>query len=152
RHGLPAAERALVLALPLRRDRADALVLLVGRLRAGGLDVLRAALGADAGERRGPLDPRPPHPHDLVRGRGDQLPPHDPQHAHRGDDVDALAPLRLVDRGHGLAADRGAADALRGPDDAAARPTGGDTLLRPERRRQRAPLAARLLVLRPPRG
>ena len=31
-----------------------------------GLDRLSAALGADPGQRPGPLDPQPPHPLDLV--------------------------------------------------------------------------------------
>ena len=44
------------------------------------------------------------------------------------------------------------ADALGRPDAAPARPAGGHELLRPERGRQRDPLPARLLVLRPPRG
>ena len=45
-----------------------------------------------------------------------------------------------------------AADALGGPDAAAARPAGGHELLPARRGRERRALPARLLVLRPPRG
>ena len=45
----------------------------------GGLDVVRAALGAPVqpGEGPGPLDPLPAHPHALVADRRDQLHRHD---------------------------------------------------------------------------
>ena len=53
-----------------------------GGAAASGLDVVRAALDAAlAGQRPGPLDPRPAHPLDLVARRRDQLRRDDPQHA-----------------------------------------------------------------------
>ena len=60
RHGVPAPERALVLALPARRDRplrsASSRRAAPARAR---LDGVRAALDAAlAGQRPGPLDPR----------------------------------------------------------------------------------------------
>ena len=58
RHGLPAPERDVLLALPLRRDRPDALVLRLGRRGEVGLDGVPAALAPGRGERPGPLDPR----------------------------------------------------------------------------------------------
>ena len=137
RHGLPAAERALVLALPLRRDRA--LLELVRRRRRAErrLDELPAALGPDSqGDGPGPLDPLAAHPHGLVARGRDQLHRHDPQHAHGRDDVDAHAAVRLDDRGLRLAAGRRAAGALGRTDAAAARPAVRDELLRPGRGRQ----------------
>ena len=87
RHGLPAAERALVLALPLRRRHPAALVLRGRRRGPGRLDELPADLRLRAGQRPGPLDPLAAHPHDLVARRRDQLRRHDPQPAHAGDDA-----------------------------------------------------------------
>ncbi len=70
----------------------------------------------------------------------------------RRDDLDAAAALRLDDRDLLGAARRRAAGALGRADDAPARPPGLDALLPAGRGRQCAPLPARLLVLRPPRG
>ena len=67
-------------------------------------------------------------------------------------DLDAHAALRLVDRGLRVAADRDPAGDRRRPPDAPARPAGRHALLHPGPGRQRAPLPAHLLVLRPPRG
>ena len=53
------------------------------------------------------------HPHGRVARRGDQLRRHDPQHAHSGNELDAAAALRLVDRGLRLSADPRPAGALR---------------------------------------
>ena len=92
------------------------------------------------------------HPLDRVARRRDQPRRDDPQHARAGHVVDAHPALRLGDRHLRLAADHRAADALGGPDADAARPAGGNALLRPGARRQPAPLPARLLVLRAPRG
>ena len=114
-------------------------VLLLSFFAGGGaaprrLDELSAELGLQPRERPGPLDPRPAHPHDLVARRRDQLRRHDPQPPRAGDDVDAHAALRLVDRDLRAAADRRAADALRRADAAAARPPGRHALLRPAAR------------------
>ena len=79
RHGVPAPERALVLALPARRDH-PLLELVRGRRRAaGGLDRLRAALGGalHPGARDGPLDPLAARADALVARGRDQLPGHD---------------------------------------------------------------------------
>ncbi len=77
----------------------DAQLLREGRPGAGRLDGVRAALDAAlAGQRPGPLDPRPAHPLDLVARRRDQLHRDDPQHARAGDVVDAHPALLLGDR------------------------------------------------------
>ena len=97
RRRLPAAERALLLAVPLRRHRLLRLDLLDAARRR--LDLHRPArvdhllaLG-----RRGRLDlPDPPHRH-LVAPRRDQLLRDDHQHARAGHDLVAPAALRLVD-------------------------------------------------------
>ncbi len=105
-----------------------------------------------AGPRPGPLDPlATPARGLLARGR-DQLHRDDPQHARARDDLDAHAALRLVDRGLRLPARRHPAGDRRRPAAAPARPPGRHALLPPERRRQRAPLPAHLLVLRAPGG
>ncbi len=152
RHGVPAPERALVLALPLRRRDPDALVLRPGRRRQVGLDLLPAALGPEHRQRPGPLDPRPARALALVARGRDQLHRHDREHADAGDELDADAALHLGDRHLRGAARGGAADAVGGPDAAAARPAGGHELLPARRGRERRALPARLLVLRPPRG
>ena len=117
--------------------RPDALPQLLRRGRRGEvrLDVLRAALGDAvlARPRRRPLDPvAAPADHRVARGR-DQLRRDDPQHAHRRDDVDAHAALRLDDRDLLGDADLRAARALGGADAAAARPPRGNALLRSRR-------------------
>ena len=138
RHGVPAAERVLVLDVPARRRRAAR--------RASSRRAAPAHTGwygypplSDAGARPrpGPLDPRPAHPHALVARRRDQLHRDDPQHAHRRHDVDAAAALRLGDRDLRVAARRRAARALGRADAAAARPPGRDALLHPAGGRER---------------
>src|SRR5437588_735677 len=64
RHGVPAAECAVVLALRARRDRALPQLVLVERPRAVRVDGLSAAVGAVllTGSRTGLLDPQPAHP------------------------------------------------------------------------------------------
>ena len=85
RHGVPAPERALVLALPARRDRALAQLLRQGRRGARRLVVVPAAVGEHAFS--------PGHGQDYwilalhiltisSLARRDQLHRHDPQHAH----------------------------------------------------------------------
>ena len=151
-HGLPAAERALLLAVPLRWNRAARKLLRRGGRGEYGLDRLSAPVRRGSRQRPGPLDRRPAHPYARVAVRGDQLRRDDPQHANGGHDLDAPAALRLGDGDLRSAADRGAAGALGGSDDAADRPRGLDALLPPGRGRRRGALPARLLVLRPPRG
>ena len=123
-HGVPAPERGLVLALPVRRHRPVHELLRQGRAGGHRLDDLPALLGHQGRRRDRPAHPLAPHPHDRLAARRDQLPRHDPPHAHRWDDVDAAAALRLVDRGLRGLARRGAAGALSGTDDAAPRPAG----------------------------
>ncbi len=151
-HGLPAAERTVVLALPVRRNRPLHELFCEGRARQDGLDDLPPAVGSPGRRGRRPPHSFPAHPLDrLARGR-DQLPGDHPPHAHAWDDVDAPAALRLVDRGLRRIARRRAAGALSGADDAAPRPAGRHTLLPARGGRERRPLPARLLVLRAPRG
>ena len=152
RHGVPASQRPLVLALPLRRHRAAALVLRERRCRAGRLDELPAELCLLRRQRPGPLDPCASYPHGRVAGGGDQLRRHDPQSAGARHELDAPAPVRLDDRGLRGPPDRRPADAVGRADAAAARPPARHRLLRRHRRRQPCALPARLLVLRPPRG
>src|SRR5262249_61013224 len=124
RHGIPAPERALLLALPARRDRPLCELVLGRRRRARRLVLLPAPFGPRlrARQRTGPLDPRHPPDLDLVDPRGDQLHRDDPQHARARDELDAHAALRLVDlRVRDPDPDR--ADGTRGrPDAAAPRP------------------------------
>ncbi len=152
-HGVPASERALVLALPARRDRPVRELLREGRRGRERLDRVHAAVDAAlARERPGLLDPRSAHPLDRVTRRCDQLRRDHPQHAHPGHVVDAH-PALLLDDGHvRLDARDRPAGAVRRPDADAARPPGRNPLLRPGARWQSDPLSARLLVLRPPRG
>ena len=130
RHGVPAAERTLVLALPVRRDHPAALVLRRRRSGQVWLDGLPPLSLQSEGNGQDALDPRPAHPHALVARGRDQLHRHDREHAHAGDELDADAALHLGDRHVRRAAARGAAGALGGADAAAARPPGGDELLR----------------------
>ena len=83
-----------------------------------------AALGAPVQPRprAGPLDPLAAHPRDLVAAGSDQLHRDDPQHARAGDDLDADAAVRLVDRRLRLAARRDPPGDRRGPAHAAPRP------------------------------
>ena len=112
----------------------------IGRRGEVRLDVLRAALGDAvlARPRRRSLDPVAAPADDRVARRRDQLHRDDPQHAHRRDDVDADAALRLDDRDLRGDARLRAARAVGGADDAAARPPRRHALLR-SRRRAAAP-------------
>ena len=152
RRRLPAHQRLVVLDVPVRRHRA----LRVGVLHAAGgrLVLLRAAVveGVLAVRRPGRVDLHGP-PHRLgVDARRGQLHRDDPQHARarhglgphpavRVDDPD----LRVPDRDRAVLAGRLG-------DDAAAGPQLRDDLLRPDRGRLGAAVAAPVLVLRPPRG
>ncbi len=130
-----------------------------GGAGASGLDALSAALGASARERHRLPDPVAAPAHGLDGGRSGELSRDDPQPANARDVVDADAALRLVDRallvadhGRDARAVRGAHAAPPGPrhlDRAVGR---ADALLQPGRGRIGAPLPARVLVLRPPRG
>ena len=133
-HGVPAPQRALVLALRLRRAHLLLLVPRGRRRRQHRLDGLSAALARRPGERPGPVDPLAPHHDALVDGRGDQLHRHDPQHAHPRDVVDAHPAVRLVDRDLLVAPAARAARALGRADAAAARaPVPGHVPLLPAR-------------------
>ena len=66
-HGVPAAERALLLALPVRRRDPDALVLRSGWRGADGLDRVPTAVAPVTRQRAGPVDPLAPHPHRSPR-------------------------------------------------------------------------------------
>ena len=153
RHGVPATQRAVVLAA-----HAWAPIVFYGSLLfspAGGrLDELRPALGhrllAERRHRRLDL-PDPPHRHQLDPRR-DQLLRDDRQHARARHGLVAPAALLLDDPDPvGPAHPRLPDDRRRGHD-AADRPPLRDQLLRPDRGRLAAALAAPLLVLRPPRG
>ena len=151
RHGLPAPERALVLALSLRRRRADASFLAKGGAACAGWTSYAPLSTAMPGHGQDLWILSLHILGDLVADRSDQLHRHDPQHARAGHDLDAHPAVRLVDRGLRLAARARAADDRGRRDDAAARPPGRDALLRALARRP-DPLPARLLVLRAPRG
>ena len=88
----------------------------------------------------------------LVAPRRDQLRRDDPQHARARDELGPHAAVRLDDPRVQLPADRRAALGRRGGHDAADRPPLRHLVLRPCRRRRPAPVAAPVLVLRPPRG
>ena len=127
RHGVPAPERALVLALPARRHRALAELVREGRrgrTPAGG----RTRRSRRTSPSRAPATARTTgssriHILTLVVAAGrDQLHRHDPQHARARHDVDAHAALRLGDRDVRDPPARRAAGALGGRDAAAARP------------------------------
>ena len=154
RHGVPAAERAVVLAVRARRRRAVPQLLRERRR------------GARAAGRRTRRSRRCTHPA-TARTSGSSactscrssslvgainLDRDDPQHARAGHVVDAHPALLLGDRHLRVAARDRAADAVRGADADAARPPGGHALLRRGARREPAALPARLLVLRAPRG
>ena len=96
RHGVPAPERALVLALPARRRSSctSASSRRAARRRAGWTSYAPLSTLHSPGQRPGPLDPRPAHPLDRVARRRDQLRRDDPQHAHARDVVDAHPALR----------------------------------------------------------
>ena len=152
RHGVPAAERAVVLAAGVRRHRVLHEPLL--RAAPGGLDLVRAALRRrlHAGRRRRRLDlPDPPDRPVVAAGR-DQLRGDDPQHAREGHGLGPDAAVRVVDPRLQLPADRRAAGGGGGGHDAAHRPPLRHRLLRPDRRRRPDAVAAPVLVLRPPRG
>ena len=152
RHGVPEAERAVVLAAGRRRPRLLRLaVLLPARVR---VDVLRAAerVPVPAVARRRRLDlPDPPHRHQLARGR-DQPLRDDREHARARHGLGPPAAVRLGDPDLLDPADPGAARHRGRGHDAADRPPLRDALLRPGQRRVGAALAAPVLVLRPPRG
>src|SRR5205814_1705768 len=129
--GVPAPQRALVLALPARRDRPDGELLRRPRPGAVRLVQLSAALGGLLLPRPRPglLDPRDPPDLDLVRDGRDQLHRHDPQHAGAWDELDAPAALRLDGRDLRDPAPDRALGALGSPDPAPARPPGRNPLL-----------------------
>ncbi len=159
RRGLPAAERALVLALRPRRRRAHAELLRRGRRREVGLDGLPAALDPGARQRAGPVDPLAAHPHGLVTRGRDQLHRDHPQPADARDELGAAAAVRLVDRDLRGAPRGDPARALGGADAPPPRPRPvdrvvgrADQLLQSGRGRLGGALPARVLVLRAPRG
>ena len=99
RHGVPAPQRALVLAVPARRDRAVGQLVRGRRHREGRLVVVPDAVRGPVqpGPRPGLLDPQHPHPHAVVARGRDQLHRHDREHAHPRHELDADAALRLGD-------------------------------------------------------
>ncbi len=123
-----------------------------GPAQAGWTSYVPLSTLHEPGQRPGPVDPRAAHPFDLVARRRDQHRRDRAQHANARHVVDAHPALRLGDRHLRVAADHRAPDALGRPDDDAARSPGRNALLRSGARRQPAPLPARVLVLRPPRG
>ncbi len=152
RHGLPAPERALLLAAARGRDR----LLRVDLLEPAGsrLDQLSAARRNHVfpGRRPGRLDlPDPPH-RPVLDPRRDQLLRHARQHAREGPQLGQAAAVH-VGHSHVLGAFdlRASGDRRGGHDDAHGQAL-RDALLRPGRRRRGAALAALVLVLRPPRG
>ena len=151
RHGLPAAERALVLALPLRRDRAPRasspptarraragrLPAAVGRLSGNGQDLWIVGLhvltlSSLAGAINFLVTIHNMRTAGMTWMRL-------PLFVWTIEIYSALLVLVLPALSAGLT-------------HAAARPAGRDALLHPGRGRRRRPLPARLLVLRPPRG
>ena len=119
-----------------------------------GLDERRAAGQLDLlpQRRRGRLDLPDPPDRPLLDPRRDQLLRDDRQHARPRDELGPAAAVRLDDPDLLGPADLRPAGDRRGGDDAADRPPFRDALLRLDRGRLGDPLAAPLLVLRPPRG
>ncbi len=153
RHGVPARQRALLLADPAGRP-GDVLRVPLRWHRRRGLDGVRAPHreGVLTAGRPGPLDHRAAPARCGVDARRRQLPRHHPQHARPRDDLDAAAAVRLGHRG-----DPGAGRARlpvprRRALDGAARPPGRRLVLQRPARGQRPAVPADLLVLLAPRG
>ena len=129
-HGVPAAERALLLAAAGRRDRVLRHALLPparGRLVELPAAVEHRVL---AKRRPGRLDlPDPPDRH-LLAARRDQLLRDDRQHARARDELGPPAAVHLGDPGLRDPADHRAAGGRRGGHDAADRPPLRDPLVR----------------------
>ena len=122
RHGVPAPERAVLLAAPVRRDRLLREPLL--RAADGRLDQLRPPLGRRLPTRRRDrrLDlPDPPH-RPVVDPRGDQLHRDDPQHARARHGLGPHAAVHLDDPDLRVPAGARAPGGGGGGDDAAHRP------------------------------
>ncbi len=151
-HGVPEAERPVLLAAGRRRARLLRLDLL---LAAGvRVDVLHAAvLGELPAERRGRrVDlPHPPHRPELARRRR-QLLRDDRQHARPRHGLGPPAAVRLGDPDLRDPADPRPAGHRGRRHAAADRPPLRDALLRPEPGRLTPALPAPVLVLRAPRG
>ena len=153
RHGLPAAERALVLALPLRRRRSccsrssprAARPGAAGRATRRTRSTRRATARTSGSSRCTCSRSRRSPARSTSSSRSTTC-------ARSGMSWTRLPLFVWSVEVYARPADRRAADALRRADAAAARPPGRHELLRPERGRQRRALPARLLVLRPPRG
>ena len=153
RHGVPAAERAVVLAA-----RCSAAIVFYATLffqppEAGwwSYPPLSSALYSPSG-RSGRVDLPDPHHRHLVARRRDQLLRDDRQHARAGDELGPAAAVRVVDPRLRDPADHRAAGRRRGGHDAADRPPLRHPLLRPDPARLAGLMAAPVLVLRPPRG
>ena len=151
-HGLPAPQRALVLAAAAGRHRLLRLALLAP---AGSrLVELPAALQHSVLAERwsGRLDlPDPPHRH-IVAGRRHQLLRDDRQHAGTGHDLGPDAAVHLVDPDLRRAADHRPAGHRGRRHDAAHRPALRHPLVRSDQPRLAGPLGEPLLVLRASRG
>ena len=146
-HGLPADQRAVVLDAAAGRD-PDPDRLPGGRRGGGRLDELRAAVrGQVLGDRPGPLDRRGHPDRDELDPRRDQLPGHDLQDARARDDDVPAADHGLDDARDEHPRRAGDAGPDERPDHAVHRPQLRRPLLRPGDRRQRDPVAERVLVL-----
>ena len=150
-HGVPPAQRTVLLDAAHRRGADDRLLLRArGRVR-DRVDRLRPALHPDA-HRPAVLHPRGPVRGRLVHRHRAQLPGHDHHHARARHELLAHA-AHGVGQLHHLAAggDRHALHRRLAVLPAAG-PLPGHALLRPEPRRRRADVPARLLVLLAPGG
>ena len=151
RHGVPEAQRPVVLVLPRGRHRLLRVAVLRPRRRWAGRAYTPLVDGRVLPERRrGRVDlPRPPHRH-LVAHRRDQLLRDDREHARARHGLGPPAAVRVDDPRLRDPADPGAAGDRGRGDAAAHRPALRDALLRHPGRP--VAVAAPVLVLRAPRG
>src|SRR5713101_5299911 len=156
RHGVPVPQHALVLGDGQRGPHHALRLFRGGRPRGRRLDLLRAALGGSRvhGRELGPehLVHQPVHHGRRLDDGVDQLHHDDHQHAGAGHAALSDAARGLVALHHGDPAPPGPAGAHVGRRHAAVRPHARHELVQALGRRRAPPVAAPLLVFRPPGG